>query len=103
MGGPVSHKGGPVIPPLSAMSGLDVEADVQDVAVPNGVGLALESLETALRRLGVGARLDEVLPVDHLAPDEPAGDIAVDRRSSKAVRLAEPRSTFQSPGESCRR
>ena len=44
------------------------------------VGLALEPLEAAAGDLGVRARLDELLPVDHLAADEAARDVGVDRR-----------------------
>ena len=39
---------------------LDVEADVQDVAVLDRVGLALEPLRAALRRLGVRAGREQV-------------------------------------------
>ena len=45
-----------------APSALDVEADVQDVAVLDDVRLALEALLARARRLRVRARLDEVVP-----------------------------------------
>ena len=45
---------------------LDVEADVQDVAVLDDVRLAFEPLEAASRGLRVRAGLDEVVPADHL-------------------------------------
>src|SRR5215472_17310164 len=63
-----------------AMSGSDVEADVQDVAVLDDVRLPLEPLLAVARALGVRARLDEVVPADHLAADEPPRDVGVDRR-----------------------
>src|SRR5215218_2352600 len=65
----------------------DVEANVQHVAVADDVGLALQPLERALRRLRVRAGLDEVLPVDHLAADEPARDVGVDRLGGIERRL----------------
>ena len=58
----------------------DVEADVEDVAVGDDVGLALESLQAAPGRLGVRAGLQQVVRRDHLAADEPARDVGVDRR-----------------------
>ena len=57
----------------------DVEADVQHVAVADHVRLALEPLQALSRRLGVGAGGDEVVAADHLAADEPARDVGVDR------------------------
>ena len=39
---------------------LDVEADVQDVAVLDLVGLPLEPLRAALRRLGVRAGVEQI-------------------------------------------
>src|SRR5439155_1013789 len=59
---------------------LDVEADVQHVAVLDHVGLPLEALLAPLHDLGPRACLDEVVPTDHLAADEPSCDIGVDRR-----------------------
>src|SRR5262249_37075714 len=58
---------------------LNVEADVQDIAVADDVRLALERLHPAACSLGVRARVDEVAPADHLAADEPARDVGVDR------------------------
>src|SRR4051812_34740307 len=58
----------------------DVEADVQDVAVLYHIGLALELLLAGAGDLGVGAELHEVIPTDHLAADEAARDVRVDRR-----------------------
>ena len=65
---------------------LDVEADVQDVAVADDVGLSLEPLLALLRDLGVRAELDEVVPVDDLAADEPARDVRVDRARPRRAR-----------------
>src|SRR6266516_405493 len=64
-------------PPLSP---LDVEADVPHVAVLDDVVFALEPLPTALHDLGTRARLDQIAPANHLATNEPAGDVGVDRR-----------------------
>src|SRR6185312_17362797 len=58
---------------------LDVEANVQDVAVLDDVRLAFEPLEAASRGLRVRAGLDEVYPADHLGADEATGDVRVDR------------------------
>src|SRR6476659_5286080 len=59
---------------------LDVEADVQHVAVLDDVVLALQPLPAALDYLGTRAGFDEIAPADHLATDEPARDVGVDRR-----------------------
>src|SRR5579872_233056 len=59
---------------------LDVEADVQHVAVLDDVGLPLEPLPARTCGLGVAAGGHEVVPADHLAADEPARDVGVDRR-----------------------
>ena len=56
-----------------------VEADVEHVAVLDDVRLALEPLRPALRRLCVRAGIEQVVPADHLAADESAGDVGVDR------------------------
>ena len=69
---------GPAETPVRS-SGSDVEADVEDVPVLDDVGLALEALEPSPRRLGLRAALDQVVPADHLAADEAAGDVGVDR------------------------
>src|SRR6266480_5314866 len=61
-------------------SQLDVEADVQHVAVLDHVVLPLEALLAPPHHLRSRTRLDEVVPADHLAADEPARDIGVDRR-----------------------
>src|SRR5699024_3738182 len=44
------------------------------------VGLSLEALGPALRRLRMRARVEEIFGRDHLAADEPARDVRVDRR-----------------------
>src|SRR6476646_5231062 len=67
-------------PPGASPGHLDVEADVEHVAVFDDVGLALETLPAALHDLGTGARLDQITPADHLATDEPARDVRMDRR-----------------------
>src|SRR6478735_4191074 len=67
-------------PPSSLRADLDVEADVEHVAVGDDVGLSLEALRPALRRLGVRAGVEEIPGRDHLAADEPARDVRVDRR-----------------------
>src|SRR5262249_12722707 len=54
------------------------------------VRLALEALQAAPRRLGMRARLDQVVPVDHLAADEAARDVRVDRLGRVERRLALP-------------
>src|SRR5947207_9658353 len=59
---------------------LDVEADVEDVSVGDDVVLPLQPLLAAAGGLGATPRLDEVAPADHLAADEPARDVGVDRR-----------------------
>src|SRR6185503_6024167 len=61
------------------MASSDVEADVQDVAVLDGVGLALEALLAVAGGVGVGAGGNEVVPADHLAADEAARDVGMDR------------------------
>src|SRR5215208_6016102 len=73
--------------PLGANAS-DVEANVQHVAVTDDVGLPLQPLERALRGLRVRARLDEVLPVDHLAADEPPRDVGMDRLGGVERRLS---------------
>ena len=52
------------------------------------VGLALEPLRAALRRLGVGAGIEQVVPADHLAADEAARDVRVDRAAGLERGLA---------------
>ena len=56
----------------SARCSADVEADVQNVAVLDDVGLALEPLLAGARRFRVRAGGDGVVPADHLAADEAA-------------------------------
>src|SRR5947209_8557398 len=73
---------------------LDVEADVQDVAVLDGVGLPLQALEAATGRLCPRAAIDQVAPADHLAADEPARDVRVNPGRRLERRLA----TAQRPG-----
>ncbi len=58
---------------------LDVEADVDDVAVLDDVRLALEPLQPAAGRLGVRSALEQVVPADDLGADEAARDVRVDR------------------------
>ena len=70
------------------IAGSDVEADVQDVAVLDDVRLALEPLRAAPGSLGVGSGSDEVVGGDHLAADEPARDVRVDRSRRLERRLA---------------
>ena len=55
------------------------EANVEDVAVLDDVGLPLEPLEALPGGLGVRAGGDEVVPADHLGADEAVGDVRVDR------------------------
>src|SRR5437588_7038487 len=66
---------------------LDVETDIQHVAVADDVRLALQALLPAPGGLGVRAGVDQVLPVDHLTADEAAGDVRVDRPGSLNRRL----------------
>src|SRR5205085_10141182 len=68
----------------------DVEADVQDVAVLDLVGLAFEPLEAAAGGLRVRARLDQVVPADDLAADDAARDVGVDGRGGLERRLPTP-------------
>src|SRR5438105_15062287 len=77
-------------PAASLLSRSDVEADVQHVAVGDRIRLPLEALLTALRRLRVRARLDEVAPSDHLRADEAARDVGVDRLRGVERSLAAP-------------
>ena len=58
------------------------------------VGLALEPLGAALRRLRVRAGVEQVVPADHLAADEAARDVGVDR----AARLERGLAVAQRPG-----
>src|SRR4029450_4255605 len=58
---------------------LDVKPDVEDVAVLHDVALPLESLKTAPGGLRVRPALDEVVPADHLAANEPTRDVGVNR------------------------
>src|SRR3982750_4467214 len=53
-------------PPRNSGTWLDVEPDVQDVAVADDIGLPLQPLLPVLRPLRVRAELDEVAPVDDL-------------------------------------
>src|SRR5881396_1871 len=59
---------------------LDVEADVEDVSVGDDVVLPLQPLLAAAGGLGATPRLDQVAPRNHLAADESARDVGVDRR-----------------------
>src|SRR4029077_9049950 len=67
-------------PPGASPGHLDVEADIEHVAVLDDVGLAFEPLPAELHDLGTGTRFDQIAPPDHLATDEPARDVRVDRR-----------------------
>ena len=78
----------------------DVEADVQDVAVLHLVGLPLEPLRPALRRLGVRAGVEQVAPGDRLAADEAARDVRVDRRRPPRARSG--RAATSTPASPCR-
>ena len=55
------------------------EPDVEHVAVLDDVALAFQALEAAARCLGVRTALDQVVPADHLGPDEAVGDVSVNR------------------------
>src|SRR5205823_6807200 len=68
----------------------DVEADVEDVAVVDDVGLALETLLARPRGFRVAARRYEVVPAHHLAADEAAGDVGMDRLRGVERSLAAP-------------
>src|SRR6266536_3513127 len=72
---------------------LDVEADVEDVSVGDDVVLPLQPLLAAAGGLGATPRLDEVAPRNHLAADESARDVGVDRR-----RLERGSPTYKRPG-----
>src|SRR5207253_3942009 len=67
---------------------LDVEADVEDVAVLDDVRLPLEPLLALPRGLGMRARRDEIVPPQHLDADEAARDVGVDRGRRVERRLA---------------
>ena len=67
---------------------LDVEADGEHVTVLHLVGLALEPLQAAPRRLRVALARDEVVPAHHLAADEAARNVGVDRRRGLECGLA---------------
>src|SRR5215217_706691 len=71
----------------------DVEADVEDVAVLDDVVLRLEPLQPLPRGLGVRPGADEVVPADHLAADEAARNI----RMNRARRLDRGRAAPQRP------
>src|SRR5690242_1430521 len=62
----------------SAAPGSDVEAHVEDVAVLDHVVAALHAHPAAALGLGLAARLNQLVPLDHLGPDEPAGEVGVD-------------------------
>src|ERR1051325_1661632 len=72
----------------------DVEADVQDIAVLDDVGLPLEALQAATGRLAVRPGRGEVVPADHLAADEAPREVRVDRPCRVERGLAAP----QRPG-----
>src|SRR5262245_40613977 len=57
---------------------LDVEAEVDDVAVLDDVVLALDAELADLAAARLAAELDEVAPVDDLGADEAALDVGVD-------------------------
>src|ERR687895_3001717 len=56
---------------------LAAEANLQQVPVLHDVALALQPLETLLRRLGARTALVEVTPVDHLTADEAVRHVRV--------------------------
>src|SRR3954453_21733867 len=68
----------------------DVEADVEDVTVLDDIRLSLEPLSAGPRSLRVVSRRDEIVPAHHLAADEAARDIGVDRLSRVERGLATP-------------
>src|SRR5438045_6658997 len=57
---------------------LDVEADVQRVAVGDHIVAAFDPHPAAPLGLGLRTGLDEPVPLDHLGPDEAAFEIGVD-------------------------
>src|SRR5829696_2197713 len=57
---------------------LHVEAELHDVAVGDLVVLALDAHLADLAGLGPRADGDQLLPVDHLGPDEAALEVRVD-------------------------
>src|SRR6478672_7939709 len=69
---------------------LNVEADVEDVAVLDDVRLPLQALLSRPRGLRVPACLDEVVPPHDLATDEAACDVGVDRLRGVERALAAP-------------
>src|SRR5207302_9441953 len=81
-------------PGLPPRTPLDVETNVEHISLLDHVGLPFEALEAAPSGLRVRAGLDEVVPADHLAADEPAGEVRVDRRGGVECRLT----TAQDPG-----
>src|ERR671930_227026 len=84
-----SHNGPRSGPDFARSS--DVETDVEDIAVGDDVRLPFEPLEPPPRGFRVGTGLDEVVPPDHLAPDEAARDVRVDgrRRVERSLPLAQ--------------
>src|SRR5207248_1679572 len=60
-------------------SALDVEADVEDVAVLDDVRLPFQALLAGARSLGVAAGRDEIVPAHDLAADEAARDVGMNR------------------------
>src|SRR5207253_9045187 len=76
--------------PRRLLRQLDVEADVEDVAVLDDVGLALEPLLAGPGRLRVTTCSHEIVPAHHLAADEAARDVRVDRLGGVERRLALP-------------
>src|SRR5690606_29919608 len=58
---------------------LNVEEEIDHVAVFDDIGLAFASERTALLRFGEAAGIDQVLVADDLSTDEPALDVRVDR------------------------
>src|SRR5213078_2993706 len=75
---------------ISHQEGSDVEADVEDVAVLDDVGLALEPLSAGPRGFRGPPRRYEVVPAHHLAADEAAGDVGMDRLRGVERSLAAP-------------
>ena len=67
------HRAKPAFRRASSLS--DVEAHVEDVTVLDHVALAFESLLASASSFRVRAACEEIVPANHLAADEPAGDV----------------------------
>src|SRR3954471_25011430 len=58
--------------------GSDAEAELDHVAVLDDVVLALQAHLAQLTGLRPGADVEQLVPLDHLGPDEPALEVGVD-------------------------